>query len=94
MTLHYTEELDDDLRRGTDENLALAAALSVDHVVLQGTMNNRNMRTYKVTTYEGVVLTRSRTHDVQCHGTLQGRTRTHQDRDANHGVVRKGKDLK
>ena len=34
MTLHDTEELDDDLRRGADEHLALAAALSVDNVVL------------------------------------------------------------
>ena len=33
MTLHDTEELDDDLRRGADEYLALAAALSVDNVV-------------------------------------------------------------
>ena len=35
MTLHDTEELDDNLRRGTDEDLALAAALSVDNVVLR-----------------------------------------------------------
>ena len=35
MTLHDTEELDDDLRRRTDKDLALAAALSVDDVVLQ-----------------------------------------------------------
>ena len=33
MTLHDTEELDDDLRRGADEHLALAAALGVDNVV-------------------------------------------------------------
>ena len=35
MALHDTEELDDDLRRGADEDLALAAALSVDNVVLR-----------------------------------------------------------
>ena len=34
MTLHDTEELDDDLRRGANEHLALAATLSVDNVVL------------------------------------------------------------
>ena len=34
MTLHDTEELDDDLRRRADEDLALATALSVDDVVL------------------------------------------------------------
>ena len=34
MTLHDTEELDDDLGRGPDEDLTLAAALSVDNVVL------------------------------------------------------------
>ena len=34
MTLHDTEELDDDLRRRTDEDLTLAATLSVDNVVL------------------------------------------------------------
>ena len=34
MTLHDTEELDDDFRGRTDENLALATALSVDNVVL------------------------------------------------------------
>ena len=34
MTLHDTEELDDDLRRGADEHLALAAALSIHDVVL------------------------------------------------------------
>ena len=35
MTLHDGEELDDDLRRGADKHLALAAALSVDNVVLR-----------------------------------------------------------
>lgn len=35
MSLHDTEELDDDLRRRPDENLTLAAALSIDNVVLQ-----------------------------------------------------------
>ena len=35
MTRHDTEELDDDLRRVTDEDLALAAALGVDNVVLR-----------------------------------------------------------
>lgn len=34
MTLHDREELDDDLRRRTDKDLALAAALRVDNVVL------------------------------------------------------------
>ena len=34
MTLHDAQELDDDLRGRTDEDLALAAALSVDNVVL------------------------------------------------------------
>lgn len=34
MTLHDTEELHDDLRRRTDENLALSTALGVDNVVL------------------------------------------------------------
>lgn len=33
MALHDTEELDDDLGGRTDENLALATALSVDNVV-------------------------------------------------------------
>ena len=35
MTLHDTEELDDDLRRGADEHLALAATLGIDDVVLR-----------------------------------------------------------
>ena len=35
MTLHDTEELDDDLRGRADENLALATALGVDDVVLR-----------------------------------------------------------
>ena len=35
MTLHDTEELDDDLRRGADEHLALSTALGVDDVVLE-----------------------------------------------------------
>ena len=35
MTLHDTEELDDDLRRGADEHLALAATLGIDNVVLR-----------------------------------------------------------
>ena len=34
MTLHDTEELDDDLGARADEHLALATALSVDNVVL------------------------------------------------------------
>ena len=34
MTLHDSEELDNDLRRRTDEDLALATALGVDDVVL------------------------------------------------------------
>lgn len=34
MSLHNTQELDDDLGRWADEDLALAAALSVDDVVL------------------------------------------------------------
>ena len=34
MTLHDREELDDDLRRRTNEDLALATALGVDNVVL------------------------------------------------------------
>ena len=33
MTLHDGQELDNDLRRRTDEDLALAAALRVDNVV-------------------------------------------------------------
>jgi hypothetical protein len=33
MTLHDAEELDNHLRRGADQNLALAATLSVDEVV-------------------------------------------------------------
>ena len=37
MTLHDAEELHDNLRRRTDENLALAAALSVDNVILHET---------------------------------------------------------
>ena len=41
MALHDTEELDDDLGRGADEDLALAAALSVDNVVLRVTVNGR-----------------------------------------------------
>ena len=36
MTLHDTEELDDDLRGRTNEDLALATALGVDDVVLIG----------------------------------------------------------
>ena len=35
MALHDSEELDNDLRRRTDENLALATALGVDDVVLE-----------------------------------------------------------
>ena len=35
VTLHDNEELDDDLRGRTDEDLALATALSVHDVVLQ-----------------------------------------------------------
>ena len=35
MTLHDAEELDDDLRGRTDEDLALATALGVDNVVLR-----------------------------------------------------------
>ena len=35
VTLHDGKELDNDLRGRTDENLALAAALSVDNVVLR-----------------------------------------------------------
>ena len=34
MTLHNREELDDDLRGRTNEDLALATALSIDDVVL------------------------------------------------------------
>ena len=34
VALHDGEELDDDLRGRTDEDLALAAALGVDDVVL------------------------------------------------------------
>ena len=35
VALHDGEELDDDLRGRTDEDLALAAALGVDNVVLR-----------------------------------------------------------
>ena len=35
MALHDAKELDDDLRRGPDEDLTLAAALSVDNIVLR-----------------------------------------------------------
>ena len=35
VTLHDAEELDDDLRGRTDEDLALATALGVDNVVLK-----------------------------------------------------------
>ncbi len=35
MALHDNEELDDDLRGRTDEDLALATALGVHNVVLQ-----------------------------------------------------------
>lgn len=34
MTLHNAQEFNDDLRRRADEDLALAATLSVDNVVL------------------------------------------------------------
>jgi len=33
MTLHDTKELDDDLGRGTDKDLTLSAALSIDDIV-------------------------------------------------------------
>ena len=35
MALHDSEEFDNDLRRRTDEDLALATALGVDDVVLE-----------------------------------------------------------
>ena len=35
MALHDAQELDDDLRRGADEHLALAATLGIDNVVLR-----------------------------------------------------------
>ena len=35
MALHDAQELDDDLRRGADEHLALAATLGIDDVVLR-----------------------------------------------------------
>ena len=35
MLLHDSQELDNDLRRRTDEDLALATALGVDDVVLE-----------------------------------------------------------
>lgn len=35
MALHHAEELDDDLRGGSDEHLALASSLGIDNVVLQ-----------------------------------------------------------
>jgi hypothetical protein len=41
VTLHDAEELDNDLRRGSDEDLALATALSVDDVVLKRTCKDR-----------------------------------------------------
>lgn len=37
MTLHDREELDDDLRGRTDEDLTLAPALGIDNVVLDNT---------------------------------------------------------
>lgn len=35
MALHHAEELDNDLRRGSDEDLTLAPSLGIDNVVLQ-----------------------------------------------------------
>ena len=35
MALHHAEELDNDLRRGPDEDLTLAPSLGIDNVVLQ-----------------------------------------------------------
>ena len=39
MALHDGEELDDDLRGRTDEDLALATALCVDNVVLRANIS-------------------------------------------------------
>ncbi len=39
MALHDGQEFDDDLGGGADEDLALAAALGVDDVVLQRRVN-------------------------------------------------------
>lgn len=41
VTLHDGEELDDDLRGRTDKDLALAAALRVDNVVLRILVSNK-----------------------------------------------------
>ena len=56
MTLHDTEELDDDLRRGADKHLALAAALSVDNVVLWETQSADPRGERQRNTHKAVVL--------------------------------------
>ncbi len=43
MTLHDTEEFDNDLRGGTNENLALSTPLSIDNVFLRDAFRRMNV---------------------------------------------------
>ena len=58
VALHDGEELDDDLRGRTDEDLALAALLSVDNVVLPGVESRVHCALSVDNTHKAVVLDR------------------------------------
>ena len=79
MALHNAQELDNDLRRRANEDLALAPTLSVDDVVLGiGVVNGRSQPQTNYT-HEAVVLigwsALTARHD-QRHGLTKTDTRT------------------
>ena len=81
MALHDREELDDDLGRRADEDLALAAALRVDNVVLRIQVSFKLEETHMMNVPDSRSCKDTRVSEIIQSIVSMG---THKDRDADH----------